>query len=154
MYGSTETAGIGWRTDRHAAFALLSHLELDANGHLRRGNGTPVILQDKVEWNGLNKFHVLGRCDHMIQIAGVNVSLTHVKEQILQLDGVADANVRPGTNRLRAFIVPEPGVDAASLERDLQAHIVSRLDAPARPTSITFGSHIPVSEMGKLTDWA
>ena len=154
VYGATETAGIGCRSDQHAPFELLSHLVMDAKGNVRRSDGTQVVLQDRVEWSSPDRFHVLGRRDHVIQIAGVNVSPDHVKNQILQLEGVADVSVRPGKERLRAFVVPKPGVDAAMLERDLQAHILARLDAPARPASITFGSQIPVSEMGKLADWA
>ena len=154
VYGATETAGIGFRTSQETPFQLLSHLNA-TNGQITRKDTDALLeLQDSVAFIAPKKFHVGERLDDVVQVAGNNVSPRHVRKKILLLDGVADAAVRPGADRLRAFIVPKPEADPAQLDAQLRAHIADTLPAPARPTCLTFGPEIPRSELGKPTDWA
>lgn len=153
VYGSTETGGIGVRTAFGDPFGLLPHLEMVDQQIVRRSDRAPLPLQDQLEWVGTDTFHLRGRFDHMVQVAGVNVSPLHVREHILGVDGVADAAVRLGANRLKAFVVPKAGIDTKDLEQRLNAHVFSALEATARPESLTFGAHLPRNDMGKAADW-
>ena len=154
VYGSTETGGIATRSGFAEPFELLPHLEMSDKRVLRRIDGEPLPLQDRLEWISPNRFHLRGRLDHVVQVAGVNVSPQHIRDRILCVDGVADAAVRMGATRLKAFVVPKTGMDTADLQHRLQAHVFSTLEATARPESLTFGDHLPRNEMGKAADWS
>ena len=70
----------------------------------------------------------------------------------------ADAAVRlmlPGEgSRLKAFVVPKPGVlDAAELQQQLRAWADAALTAPERPKAIRLGPALPRTAAGKLADW-
>lgn len=88
----------------------------------------------------------------MIQVAGVNVSPQHLRGLFLGIEGVAEVAIRPGGLRLKAFVVPAPGIAAEALEARLTA-FTATLPAPARPSAITFGPALPRTPMGKLSDW-
>jgi len=154
IYGSTETGGIGARSEPSAPFQLLPHLTRDGEGVIDPIRGQePLVLQDRIEWLDTRCFQVLGRLDDVVKVGGVNVSPTHVRNVLCTCDGVADAAVRLGGDRLNAFIVPKAGVDLTGLEVRMRAHIAANLPAPARPVALTFGSDLPVNAMGKSCNW-
>lgn len=159
VYGSSETAGVGWRLAPREPFQLLPHWRIDGDA-LVRTSSVPtqdVVLQDKLEALGDAKFRVLGRKDQAVQVGGVNVHPARVREVLLKHPLVADAAVRlmrpeEGT-RLKAFIVPRPGAQEDVLAA-LERWIDSELATPERPKAITVGAALPVSAEGKLQDWA
>lgn len=153
IYGATETGGIGSRCSPDAPFELLPHLEQTDLGVRSKDGGSALILQDVLAWETARTFHVSGRLDAMVQVAGVNVSPALVKDRLIEVKGVADAVVRLGSDRLRAFIVPEAGHSQEHLEKRILAHVNSTLDVPSRPASYCFGPQVPRNEMGKLVDW-
>lgn len=152
VFGSTETAGLGTRTAPDAPFVLLSHLT--RNKDLICRDGHPLPLQDNLLWCGRDRFTVAGRRDDVIQVGGTNVSPAHVARTLQTIPGVAEAAVRLGDTGLRAFVVP--AVDAPT-DLAFQAHvrreITARLDPPARPAALSFGSALPRNSLGKLMDW-
>jgi 4-coumarate--CoA ligase (photoactive yellow protein activation family) len=152
VYGSTETGGIGTRTEFGAAFDVLPHLARQNDAILRRDDGQSLALQDHLDWVEPGRFQVQGRKDDVVQVGGVNVSPAQVATVIRGMNGVADVAVRLGSGRLRAFIVPSVP-DVAALEHRLRDQIAQSLPAPARPTSLCFGSALPRTAMGKLCDW-
>ncbi|MEL6883803.1 MAG: 4-coumarate--CoA ligase [Pseudomonadota bacterium] len=154
VFGSTETGGIGTRCAPETPFELLPHVVAQGEHVFRCTDRTPLALQDRLEWFGPDTFKVVGRLDKVVQVAGVNVSPNFVRDNILAVDGVADAAVRMGKDRLRAFVVPRDGVDTQDLQSRLQAHLQKTLDAPARPGCITFGAELPRNDMGKAAAWA
>lgn len=149
IYGATETGGIATRAAFGAPFDLLPHLSR-AGDEIHRSE--PLALQDRLDWLDDRRFHLLGRKDDVVQVGGVNVSPSHLREVISALPGVAEVAVRLGEERLKAFVVPKPGVEAAALDAELQG-LVAALPAPARPGSITYGRQLPRNAMGKLSDW-
>lgn len=155
VYGSTETGGVGTRTEGQAAFQLLGHLrQIDGQIGFRNRDTGVLELQDRLDWLSPTQFHVLGRKDDVVQVAGVNVSPSEIRTVLQAFSGVAEVAVRPGGNRLKAFIVPDPALpDPASFAESLHRHILQTLPAPARPTSLTFGPSLPRNAMGKLCDW-
>ena len=155
IYGSTETAGIGYRLDQDARFSLFAHLS-QRSGSLRK-IGTPdetLALQDHLTWHTENTFSLNQRRDDAVQVAGVNISPKYVAEVLCSADVVADAIVRWDGAHLKAFIVPiDLSQDHTEIIDQVHACTVNNLAAPARPNCITIGKHLPRNAMGKLTDW-
>lgn len=158
VYGSSETAGIGWRDGSHAGYELFPHFDCQGGNILHRASGVPAVLQDRLAWHDPRHFSVEGRLDGVIQIGGVNVSPAHIRAVLESHPDVAKAAIRPmpaGDGlRLKAFIVPaRAGKPEPELRDAIEAWIADRLSAPERPRSLTFGAELPVGPYGKAADW-
>ncbi|SDX59472.1 4-coumarate--CoA ligase, photoactive yellow protein activation family [Allochromatium warmingii] len=164
IYGSSETAGIGWREAADAPFALLPYWSraADAPDALQRQPtvGVPqrVALPDAVAWCDERQLRVLKRHDGAVQIGGFKVYPERVQACIAQHPEVAAAQVRPyeigADQRLKAFVVPSAlCVDHTGLPARLNAWLADHLAPAERPKSITLGSSLPQSALGKAADW-
>lgn len=164
IYGSSETAGIGCRTKAGAAFRLMpfwARHSSDDHQLVRTsvdGSTQQFLIQDRLAWFNENEFGVCGRVDEAIQVAGINVFPSRVRQVLLEHPNVTDAVVRlmtPGEgSRLKAFVVQAPGADPVALKKALWTWTEARLTAPERPKSFTVGKLLPKNKMGKLADWA
>ncbi len=165
IYGSTETAGVGFRRSGAAPFELLpiwvrGGRDVDGDALLFADRPDVVVAApDRLVFDADGDFRVEGRRDRAVQVAGVNVSLDATLAALLAHPLVKDAAVRQNAadpdGRLKAFIVPaEPLDDVDRAAAELRARVAERLAAPARPTSFTFGAALPRNPGGKLTDWA
>jgi len=170
VYGSSETAGIGWRDGADSPFALLPHWQRANAGAsaapeilLRSGPGgpfAPVVLQDRLDWLDARLFTVAGRTDTAVQVGGVNVFPSQVRLCLCDHPAVAAAAVRLMAphegDRLKAFVVlhPRADTDRQALCAELDAWLRTRLAAPARPRAIEFGPALPVDNRGKACDWS
>lgn len=161
VYGSSETAGIGFRSDPDEAFHLLPRWQrsntVDTLTELT--TGTSFVLGDHLQWQNQTHFRPAGRCDEAVQVGGLNVFPARIAEQLQSLPEVADAAVRLMSavegERLKSFIVPALGfTDSDALELRLQAWCTQNLKAAERPKAFTFGAAMPRNAMGKLTDWS
>lgn len=165
IYGSTETAGVGWRDRAGAPWALLPVWARDAAdpSRLRRvapdaGPDAPTVEPpDHLEWLDERHFQPAGRRDGMVQVGGVNVSPDQVAVRLRAHPEVADAVLRlhpgPAGPRLKAFVVPRPGVDRVSLPSRLLAWSSWQLVPAARPVHVSVGDALPRDAMGKPCDW-
>jgi long-chain acyl-CoA synthetase len=163
IYGSSETAGIGWRDDPHAPYTLFSYW--------RRGGGERELVRvradgpaqsvtapDRLIWSDERHVRPGGRAEGAVQVGGINVFPERVRAMLCTHPGVAQAAVRlmqPAEGeRLKAFIVPRrTDADLTELGNDLWAWIDEHLTPPERPKSIVFGSRLPVGDLGKNADW-
>ncbi|MFW5828162.1 MAG: AMP-binding protein [Alkalispirochaeta sp.] len=153
VYGSSETAGVGWR-DRcgpSSSFTLFRRWERAGEGVIR-SESREVELPDWVSWQDERRFLPSGRRDSVVQVGGTNVNLEELRDTILKLVPEAtDCAVRLGPEeRIRAFLVI-PG--DSPREQEISARLAGHLDAAALPRSITIGSHLPRSTTGKIIDW-
>lgn len=166
VYGSSETAGVGWRDAAGAPFNLFPYWQAvdDAPELLRQlpdGSRATYPLQDKLDWAGTDRMRFLpaGRLDHAVQVGGTNVFPGYVADVLRMLPAVADCAVRlmrpDEGQRLKAFIVPRPGQgeDLAALRATLVAWVGQRLDTPERPAAWNVGPKLPRQASGKLADW-
>ncbi|MCU0906378.1 MAG: 4-coumarate--CoA ligase [Rhodobacteraceae bacterium] len=153
VFGSSETSGIGWRDTPQAPFQLLPHL--GRAGDVPTRNMADLPLQDRLDWIGPRSFRLGGRIDGAVQIGGLNVAPAAVADVLARVDGVAEVSVRLDGDRLKAFVVPAPGIagDPSALEERLREVAVQNLAPPARPARYTFGPSLPRSAIGKLVDW-
>ncbi len=164
VYGSSETGGVGARTDPGQPYSLFSYWQRSTERpneivrHSPDGRRTSYSLQDHLEWTGDRAFRPSGRIDTGVQVAGVNVYAANVRRVLLEHPQVLDATVRrvhsDELSRLKAFIVPRDGrADLAVLHAELERWVDTRLSAPERPKAFSFGDALPVDASGKLTDW-
>ena len=163
VYGSSETAGIGWRDDPDAPYAIFPFWRRGASDDelIRRlpdGTDRAVRAPDRLIWDDASHVRPAGRHDGAVQIGGHNVYAARVRDELKAHPGVADAAVRlmlPAEgDRLKAFIVPsDPHLDPAGLREELRQWIDVRLTAPERPRSFAFGPRLPTGMLGKNADW-
>ncbi|TGN39137.1 AMP-binding enzyme [Marinobacter confluentis] len=162
VYGSSETAGIGWRTDPQRAFHLFGYWTKFDDDQLISTTGAVHFLPDIVEWQTDRSLIPRKRRDGAVQVGGVNVWPERVRDFIGRHPQVQECAVRPFETgqglRLKAFIVPVSGVSATAtvdghLEAELRDWLSASLPAPERPTHLSLGDRLPRNEMGKLCDW-
>jgi long-chain acyl-CoA synthetase len=160
IYGSTETAGLAYRDAPQHAYTLAPGRvrDNDTGVGLRLADGTvaPLSLQDELQWIDERRFHLLQRHDGSVQVGGHNVSPGWVEARLRTHPNVVDAAVRLDTQgtppRLKAFIVPS-STSSPSARPALEAWIAQTLPWYATFGSITYGSELPRSAMGKPCDW-
>lgn len=162
VYGSSETAGVGWRDRARAPFALLPHwTRTDDPAWLARmlpdGTTRRHPLPDRLDWTDATHFLPAGRVDDAVQVGGMNVFPAYVAQVLALHPDVREAAVRlmrPDEGlRLKAFVVAAPGADVAVLRAGLPAWAGERLTTPERPAAWTFGARLPRQASGKAADW-
>jgi long-chain acyl-CoA synthetase len=161
VYGSSETAGVGWRERAGEPYRLFSYWRRAAreNAIERMLAGEPECfpLQDRLEWIDGEHFVPSGRIDQAVQVGGTNVFPAYVAEVLEMHPGVAQCAVRlmrpdEGT-RLKAFVVPAQGFAPAPLRAELASWLAERLMPPERPAAFSFGPALPRQPGGKPADW-
>ena len=162
VYGSSETAGVGWRDAAGEPYRLLPYWRrAEADNTLERDGAEGVerhALQDRLVWSGPDLFVPDGRIDNAVQVGGTNVFPAYVAEVLGMHPGVAACVVRlmraDEGARLKAFVVPVPGsADSAHLRATLTAWLAERLSPAECPAAYSFGPALPRQPNGKLTDW-
>jgi 4-coumarate--CoA ligase len=153
VYGSSETGGVGWRDQGQCPFSLMPDLIRSgaAREALDRPGAGPLRLQDHLDWVGETEFHVLGRRDPVVQVAGTNVNLADLRALIEAEADVLEAAVRLDGDRLKAFVAA--GGDMAPDLEDRLRRRLACLPAPAQPQRYSFGPALPRTATGKLADW-
>lgn len=157
IYGSSETAGVGWREAPATPYELLPGWRRANEGLLRENEAVPP--PDRLDWMDDRRFRVLGRHDGAVQVGGVNVHPARVAAVLLEHPAVAEATVRlmrpEEGSRLKAFVVPHASATGEeALRASLAAHAEARLPPPERPRAFTFGPAIPHTFLGKPADWS
>lgn len=162
VYGSSETAGIGTRSDCGEPFRLLPCWQRQAENVLRRTGGADpsqdgVQAPDELSWVTAQTFHVGRRSDGAIQVNGRNVYPDRVAELIRTHPDVRECCVRPllesRESRLKAFVVWRTDAGDRS-EHSLRQWLQHTLQPWEVPAKLTFGDVLPVNGMQKLADWA
>ena len=162
VYGSSETAGIAWRDAPDAPYDLMPQWRFtephDGGAPvLVHAAGTIHTLMDRVARTGPRTFQLDGRRDGMVQVGGVNVSPAAVADRLRVQPGVSAATVRlmcpEEGRRLKAFLVPEAGIDVHALRSLIEGWAAACLTTAERPGSIVFGNELPVDALGKAADW-
>nr|WP_306455765.1 AMP-binding protein [Sphingomonas melonis] len=155
VYGASELSAVAVRVAPDPDYRLLPRWRLAVGDDAvidRHGEHWP--LPDRVTRTGERALRPVGRRDAAVQVGGHNVWPQRVAEMLRAVPGVADASVRLGADaRLKAFVVPDDGIDARALERSLQER-AALMSAPERPVRYAYGAALPRTPMGKLADWS
>lgn len=163
VYGSSETAGVGWRDQPDQPFLLHPFWHRDAS-HPHRllrqhasGDNSPAAAPDVLRWTGDRHFWPGERRDGAVQVGGVNVFPGAVRALLRGHPAVKDVAVRlhdfSGQPRLKAYVVPWPEADPGTLPEHLRQWAAERLPAAARPGHVAVGLALPVNAEGKDCDW-
>lgn len=161
VYGSSETAGIGWRDNPGQGFRLFKHWTRVDDDQLAAEGGKIYPLPDRVDWQTERSLVPGARRDSAVQVGGVNVWPERVRAFIESHPRVQACAVRPfeadnGT-RLRAFIVPVESLPAMSgpdqFKSQLGDWLRANLPPAERPIQLTLGDQLPRNDLGKLCDW-
>ncbi len=160
IYGSSETGAIAFRTQAGRPFEMLpfwniSHKEKEPLIK-RIGSREWQPLPDQVIMKDERFLYPISRLDSCVQVAGENVYPKHVEEVLSGHPAVKQCRVRlmrpdEGT-RLKAFIVLNEGYHPEQLS-DIRRFLSQRLTVHELPRTFTFGEMLPVSVLGKDTDW-
>lgn len=163
VYGSSETAGVGWRDEPEGGYTLFPYWSRtgQVDGLVRQcpdGTHQPALLQDRLAWRDDGRFQPDGRIDQAVQVGGVNVFPGYVADVLRLHPAVLEASVRrmrpDEGERLKAFVVVRDGVTLdAGLQAGLHAWLSERLTAPECPAAYSFGPRLPRGASGKLADW-
>ena len=152
IYGSSETAGVGLRSAA-TPFRLLERYCAAENGALwDLYQNCAVVPPDFLTFEPADaqSFHLLGRRDRVVQIAGNNVALDAVAATLQRFPGVHAARVRLRAHgRLDAYLQCDGAPDLAELRHFCAEH----LSAAATPVDFCFGSSLPRTPEGKERDW-
>lgn len=162
IYGSSETAGIGYRLDHHQAYRLLprwQRFEDSTELLLEKSTHHLYALNDLLKWQDDEFFYPQGRVDEAVQVGGINVFPENLAKRLETLPGVKAAKVRlmsPSEgDRLKAFIVPdrEAAAKPQELIQGLKAWCSTQLPPAEQPKAFTLGEQLPVNALGKACDW-
>lgn len=163
VYGSSETAGTGFRDSDDAPYTLLPYWDKRGDSLIRPAQGATgyheVRPPDELSWwDDDRHFLPLRRRDGAVVVGGRNVYPDRVADAIRALEGVHDAAVRlhdaAGGSRLKAFVVAGTDApDTEQLESRIRASLARTLTAAEQPAVYTFGPALPRNTMGKLSDW-
>ncbi|HKK54846.1 hypothetical protein [Marinobacter sp.] len=156
VYGSSETAGIGWRDSTAGGYRLFRHWARHGDHCLESDQGNIVPLPDRVQWRTDRSLVPTGRRDNAVQVGGINVWPERVRAFIETHARVGCCTVRPmnteqGT-RLKVFVVPV-GPAGKDLHSELRDWFRAGLPTAERPIHITVGDQLPRDHLGKLCDW-
>ncbi|PGF16682.1 AMP-dependent synthetase [Natrinema sp. CBA1119] len=113
-----------------------------------------VATGDIAKVDSAGRFYVVDRVKHMINVSGLKVYSEEVDEVLYALEGVkrpATVGVpdpeRPGSERVRIFIEPEPNADLT--EADVIDHLEGNVPQHAMPSRVTFVESIPLTDIEK-----
>ncbi|RYC68867.1 phosphopantetheine-binding protein [Spirosoma sordidisoli] len=96
VYGSSDTGGLGFRHAPDAPFVLFPYVVLSRSEPLtvtRTDTSETFVIPDRLEQLSSREIRLLGRLDDAVQIAGVNVYPTHIRQIIEQCPLVAECDV-------------------------------------------------------------
>ena len=176
IYGSTETAGLAYRTQSGGPYTLAPGRTRNTQDgidlQLPSGAHQAMAVQDELQWTSDTAFNLLRRTDQSVQVGGHNVSPAWVVAQLQTHSAVKEAAVRldgATTPKLKAFVVLHGSDNTEAAPAANQAAQGAAQDATQRAvleqwaldtlpwyasfSSITYGSALPRNAMGKPSDW-
>lgn len=160
IYGSSETAGVGWRDCPDSPFQLFPYWAWDAAAQRLQRNRRKVEPPDVLAFEVAGGFRPLGRQDGAVQVGGLNVFPERVRNQLLQHPLVRDCAVRldvqqpEAQRRLKAFVVLNTDAAPEAAVQALRSWCAEHLSPAERPARFTVGAETPRTETGKAKDWA
>ena len=161
IYGSTETAGVGFRFGADDPYTLFDYWNWDGRA-LRRTRPVSretirIEPEDTLEFTDHRHFRPTGRKDAVVQVAGRNVRPAHVASRLAAHPLVERCSVALDDSsnepRLSAAIVLAAGADEADAESSLRQWVRDELVSGERPARWSFPDELPVTPTGKPQGW-
>lgn len=141
IYGSTETAGIGWRKKANEAYQLFPYWALTENDSVRDKDNQGVhTLMDKIKAVSPNTFTLLSRQDHKVKVAGKLVDLNRLTQQIEAMEGVAQCKLSAKKTVDRTLIMANVTLsqNTQASQEAFTAQVKANFEPAEQPTEISF----------------
>ncbi|WP_018623687.1 AMP-binding protein [Kangiella aquimarina] len=168
VFGSTETGGIGYRTQskNQACWTLFPSMSMqqDAEGITTLSSpylSTPYRLDDDIQLLPGGQFRILGRLDRVVKIEEKRVSLDAIETTLIESSLVNAAKVvvlQHHRTYLGAVIVlSETGCQLLNsrgkhhINQCLRSELAERYEAVAIPRKWRYLEQLPYNSQGKLT---
>lgn len=161
IYGASETGAIAFRHYPGSDFEILPFWDIslqtpDSPRIKRLSQPQWMELPDYVKVRQGRFLRLLGRTDDSVQIAGINVYPKKVERILSAHPAVKACRVRlmrpDEGERLKAFIVLNEGYTSDHLGI-IRNYLAKHLTVHELPRQFTFGEQLPLSSMGKDSDW-
>ena len=101
-------------------------------------------------------FWLLGRVDDVLNVSGHRLSTMEIESALVDHKAVAEAAVIGRSDDLKgnavvAFVTLKGEIEGTDeLNRELRAHVTTKIGALARPEEITFTAELPKTRSGKI----
>ena len=160
IYGSSETGAIAYRHQADCPFEILPFWDISRKEKaplIKRCSGTVwQPLPDYVVMKNERFLYPMSRRDACVQVGGENIYPKRVEHVLASHPAVKECRVRlmrpEEGERLKAFVVLKEGIGPEQLE-NIRTFLTQHLTAHEMPRTYTFGEMLPVSGLGKETDW-
>lgn len=158
IYGCTETGQIAARRPaRDSAWSLMPGIQLRHEGDDTIAEGghieVPIRLGDRLSLLEGRQFHLLGRQNNQVNIAGKRSSIEFLTAKLRGIEGVTDGlffdpgTENDGESKRLAAIVCAPDLTVDRIRDALRAEI----DPVFLPRPLVRVDHLPVNATGKIT---
>jgi acyl-coenzyme A synthetase/AMP-(fatty) acid ligase len=144
IYGSTETAGVGFRKNCQEPFKLFPYWQIkDINGSFEledRDTQKPYPLMDNIYQFSNQTFSILGRKDQQIKIAGHLVNLDNLKKSIQKLSNICECTIsaKSESNEIIIYANLKLNNDNEAERLNIKQEIRNLLPAQEQPRIIYF----------------
>ena len=171
IYGSTETGAIAWRSQQgnqyDAPWRALPevNLTLTQDGTLSvkspyLGEVENLVLPDKVEFDELGYFKLMGRVDRIVKVEGKRISLASIERLLLDHDWVKDVKALTiQGNRIETAIVLQLSDEGQAclhqsgrntVIKSFRDILAEHLESVVLPRRWRFIEQMPFNQQGKL----
>jgi 4-coumarate--CoA ligase (photoactive yellow protein activation family) len=144
IYGSTETAGVGFRKNCQEPFKLFPYWQIkDINGSIEledRDTHKSYPLMDNIYQFSNQTFSILGRKDQQIKIAGHLVNLDILKKTIQRLSNICECSIsaKAESNEIVLYADLKLNIDNDAERLNIKQEIRNLLPAHEQPRFIYF----------------
>jgi 4-coumarate--CoA ligase (photoactive yellow protein activation family) len=144
IYGSTETAGVGFRKTYQDPFTLFPYWQIkDVNGSIEledRDTQKPYPLMDNIYQFTDETFSISGRKDQQIKIAGHLVNLENLKKSIQSLSNILECTIgaKADFNEIILYADLKLNIDNEAERMYIKKEIRNLLPAHEQPRIIYF----------------
>lgn len=155
IYGSTETAGVGFREGKQAHYTLLPYFKKSDFTFQRvtlANERQAVELQDAIHWRNDGTFDIGVRLDNQVKIQGINVSLGALAQRAKACPAIEDVKIKTfeGTTGIRlAYFVVAPQKNKAT-EEHIRGHFQQHFRPHERPAQLHIETQFQRNALGKI----
>lgn len=163
IYGCTEAGQVAtrrtvegeiWQTFDDLSISREAGVDQAADRFVVQGGhvAEPTPLADILQLDSPSRFHLLGRANDLIHVAGKRSSLGHLNFHLNSIEGVDDGAFWLPDERVDGVVRPVVFVVSSQLDsRALIAALRGRIEAVFVPRRVVFVDSLPREATGKLT---
>lgn len=162
ILGSSETGGIGWRSEAGAPFTAFDVVDFGVgeddrltvrSPYLPADAPQPFVTGDRIERVSERTFRHLGRADGVLKVGGTRVSLAELEQRLCAIAGVREAAViaveaRGGRGQETWAVIARDGAEPSA--EQVRAALRAWLDPVVIPRRYRFVDALPRESTGKL----